>query len=257
MNNKGVSMTVVSMIVLAISFAVVLLIAEGFFNTVEANTIREKCKNTLAIATKTDFFGKEAFVPWTCETKLVFIDTADKEEAMGLIAEELYWCWWQFDVFERDDPLGQWGAYLANVNCNVCSYILLGEETKKIDSITGEDLVDYMRNTPIPEGDGETYMDSFEVEETFDILGNYAFPFEKYDDPDIKMDLTQDHVVHFAYVKESAWAGLFRTAIQVTPPFSFAYEMGLLFGNSYPPPKYIVNINAVDKYPADKCDRAI
>lgn len=155
-------------------------------------TDREICRNSVLLSSK---LGKVSLNPdLKCQTKLVHINTDDKQEVMRGIADELYWCWYMFG--EGKINFGDNWEFLEGENGRfACSVITFGEKTKNLKSISAVEFRDFLmdpENSKSP--GGESYWDYFSK--------GFANLIDKDASVDGEIDLTKDYFVFFGYLKD-------------------------------------------------------
>ena len=167
---KGLAESSVVIFVLAlISFVVLSLILTGLINTAEASSERTKCRDLIQLSEKIKTF--RSIDPYeVCETEFTYVESTDKEEVYLDIADSLYWTWWRF---KNTDPESVKSFFqliknpkvLVNTDrryCYVGSVIEFSEQTQeKIPEIDTLELLEYFRDTPNNEADGNSFWDFF------------------------------------------------------------------------------------------------
>ncbi len=130
-NKKGVSYTVVALIVALAVGIVLLLFTSGFASILTKGADRNSCRDSVVI---------KAFNPiktgeLNCRTNYISISTLDQKEIMQTVAEEAYWCWWQFKEGEADflelDKKEIWVKGGINSWCFICSDISFSDKVKE------------------------------------------------------------------------------------------------------------------------------
>lgn len=159
MNKKGEMTTqqIVTLIIVIISFSVILFLL--FRLNLGDTTNDEICHNSVLLQENTIagglldcrtsyicISGEEECVDFNYDKK---IDVGNKNEAMGIIADEIVKCWWMFGKGEIDYEGEDWKGY----HCAICSMFKLSSD---IEDVSYEELYNFIdvNKTDI---DGPTY----------------------------------------------------------------------------------------------------
>jgi len=136
---------IVTIIILVLSFSVILFLL--FRLNLGDTTNEEICHNSVLLQEsalkgglvdcRTSYLcisGEEDCVDFNYDKK---IDVKNKNEAMGIIADEMAKCWWMFGEGEVD----YLGEDLKGYHCAICSIVKLSSD---VEEISYEELYNYM-----------------------------------------------------------------------------------------------------------------
>ncbi len=164
-NKKGISRTIVTLIIVIASAAIILLALAEFSPLYGETAEKEACFASVtlrsnAIIQQTEKIGMK--YPLKCKTENLCLATSgkcpenmkresvsDEKEIKKEIADEIYDCWHMMGEGKLQ--------FLGEKRCVICSVIHFNDETrKKFSSING--LNDYLVNTKVP-GKEFTYLE--------------------------------------------------------------------------------------------------
>ncbi|MBI2110233.1 hypothetical protein HYT51_00430 [Candidatus Woesearchaeota archaeon] len=155
-NKQGISYSVVVGLLIALAIGVILILFTGGFSSLlSKGADRNACRNSVVLKV----FNPTKIGELNCRTNYVEINTLDQQEIMQKVAEEAYWCWWQFKEGEADFIAEDVFAIKDKSWCFLCSDIQFSDKVKQKypQGIPGFDT--YLKETSLrPKYDG-SYVD--------------------------------------------------------------------------------------------------
>ena len=126
---------VVGLLIALATGVILILFTGGFSDILSKGADRNACRNSVVLKA----FNPTKIGELNCRTNYVEINTLDQQEIMRKVAEEAYWCWWQFKEGEAD--FKSLGGFEGPVWCFLCSDIQFSDNVKEKypDGIEGFD----------------------------------------------------------------------------------------------------------------------
>ena len=105
---------------------ILLVFTKDFSHTVEKGGDRNACHTSVLLKAKNPLKAGEL----NCKTDSVLLDTFDQQKIMKTVAEEAYWCWWQFGEGQLDFIDMQAIQGKGNIMCFLCADIQFSDKAK-------------------------------------------------------------------------------------------------------------------------------
>ncbi|MBS3149262.1 hypothetical protein J4455_01025 [Candidatus Woesearchaeota archaeon] len=161
LNRKGDIKFVVEILLIIIAFLAILpIFINEFFPKATDISSRSSCQESFILKANTDIPVVGPNIDLACSTNVYNYESSDITSVQKLIAEELYYCWWQFG--EGKVELGKWKINGPGYACFVCANVKFKESMLK--SFPGSktiDMANYLNNYFIPGSTKETYSQYF------------------------------------------------------------------------------------------------
>ncbi|MFH1840475.1 MAG: hypothetical protein ABH849_04985 [Nanoarchaeota archaeon] len=174
--------------------------------------LRESCLQSVKIAglSKTLRGGKGVTENFNCGTYYYNYDTETKDIMLSNIADEMFWCYWQFGRGEVDFLTDY--KLNSQSKCYVCSQFTFSDQTRVNypGGITTYELFTYLNNHEIPLG-GDMYSEY--------LIGEKDARFNTDPADKTYLPLSEEYWVVFNVVKKSVASSFFQNsgrAIQAT-----------------------------------------
>ena len=184
LNKKGlVPRTIVNILIALLVLAILLFAISSLAKRSDEYLGRKTCLDSVNVLALSNRIGASSDFDLHCRTYDVNFEDEDEIEIKQKVADELFWCKWQFgagddgtnelDFISKMDP--------SENRCYVCSKISFNEELRKKYpyGITG--VFGYMNDHEIPIGGGVTYSEYLIGEEgaNFDPGQDKYYPLDQ------------------------------------------------------------------------------
>ena len=198
MKKKGVTKTLMFMIIIIASLLIILFLWHPIFKFIINMLLpAQTCKMSVWSNTAFNVQGIEFVKNINCPTQYKTLE-GDEEKLKKQIADEMWMCW---DNFGQ----GKYELFDAKTEkfCVVCSVIEFEDKNEKI-----EDFVDYLINAPFKGKDYKTYYEAFT---------GYATQPEKIEETpenfNDAIDTSKKYAISFVYAKQDYWSRLERAGV--------------------------------------------
>lgn len=160
LNRKGDIKYVVGILLIIIGFIAILPVMIDIFTKGSDVSSRSSCKESLILKSKTDLPVIGPDIDLSCMTNVYNIESSDLTSIQKTIAEELYYCWWQFG--EGKIELDKWKIKGPGYTCFVCADIKFSEAmSKNFPGTQTIDMASYLNTYLIPGSKKTTYSSYF------------------------------------------------------------------------------------------------
>ena len=160
MDKKGIVMTMVLSLILALISAVVLFGVLAFWKEdAEAKVRYSICGWSAVIKDKLKIAGKDLGYELRCTPARVEVD-AEKEDVNEIIVENMYRCWRSLGKGKLD-IISSWGFFKKKVACVICAEIMpKGIADENVIEVSLEQINDAANNYELPDED-KTFVNYF------------------------------------------------------------------------------------------------
>lgn len=147
--------TIVGLAIALVSLGIILAVTSLFGQTSEDLLIRESCLTSVKNKESLRILSKPIKdIDLNCKTTHHTLSTTDTEEIQKILADELYYCWYEFGEGKRDF-LGEWippvyGIKSIDHQCFLCSKIDFTQKTSQVGYIKTTDFQKYLKNEISP-----------------------------------------------------------------------------------------------------------
>lgn len=198
MRKKGVTKTLMAMIIILATLIVILFLWHPIFKLVTTKLLpAQTCKASVWSNAAFNVQGIEFVKNINCPTQYKILK-GDEDKLKKQIADEMWQCWDNFGQgkYELFDPK-------TEKFCVICSVLEFEDKNEKID-----DFVDYLINAPFKGSEYNSYYEAFT---------GYATQPEKIEETpehfNDAIDTSKKYAVSFVYAKQDYWSKLERATV--------------------------------------------
>jgi hypothetical protein len=99
------------------------------------------------LAAKTKIAGVDSPLDLNCKTNYIEVGTDESEMVKKAIADEIYWCWYQFAEGKADFISDwDWSFWNVDASCFICSKIDISQKTAQLQRIPIGEFEQYLDN---------------------------------------------------------------------------------------------------------------